>query len=49
MELDKKIRDDPLPEGFRDKNDLATSFQRCVLDHIKETGMIVSPSRLLIP
>ncbi|KAG6894950.1 hypothetical protein C0992_003792 [Termitomyces sp. T32_za158] len=58
MELDKKVRDFPLPEGMtlgdgkmKAKNgegrrpegeggDLAGSFQRCVLDHIKETVLM---------
>lgn len=40
MELDRKVRDFPLPEGLSNpsKNDIGASFQRCVLDHIKETG-----------
>lgn len=40
MELDRKVRDFPLPEGLSNppKNDLGASFQRCVLDHIKDTG-----------
>ncbi|KAG6827191.1 hypothetical protein H0H92_012838 [Tricholoma furcatifolium] len=54
MELDKRVREFPLPEGMRPPSrssqegqdatdaegggDLANSFQRCVLDHIRETG-----------
>ena len=51
MELDKKVREFPLPEGMSGggggkdgggknskEGDLAGSFQRCVLDHIRETG-----------
>ncbi|PFH47833.1 hypothetical protein AMATHDRAFT_151154 [Amanita thiersii Skay4041] len=42
MELDRKVREFPLPEGFSNAspNDLATSFQRCVLDHIRETVLM---------
>lgn len=41
MELDRKVREFPLPEGVSSAppGDLAASFQRCVLDHIRETGM----------
>ncbi len=42
MELDRKVREFPLPTGMAEKNDLGTSFQRCVLDHIRETGMLSS-------
>jgi len=44
MELDRKVRDFPLPEGLSNppKNDLGASFQRCVLDHIKDTGLFFS-------
>lgn len=54
MELDKKVREFPLPEEMASgdsktkvkgrggegegEGDLAGSFQRCVLDHIRETG-----------
>lgn len=41
MELDRKIRQFPLPEGLCNpppNNDLSATFMRCVLDHIKETG-----------
>jgi len=40
MELDRKIRQFPLPEGLSNppNNDLSATFMRCVLDHIKETG-----------
>ncbi|KXN83523.1 hypothetical protein AN958_01347, partial [Leucoagaricus sp. SymC.cos] len=42
MELDRKVREFPLPEGLSNppKNDLAASFRRCVLDHIKETVLM---------
>lgn len=39
MELDRKVREFPLPEDTTNKNDLAASFQKCVLDHIRETGI----------
>ncbi|KAK0205099.1 fungal-specific transcription factor domain-containing protein, partial [Desarmillaria ectypa] len=39
MELDRKVREFPLPTGMAEKNDLGASFQRCVLDHIRETGI----------
>ena len=39
MELDRKVREFPLPEGMvSSSDDLAGSFQKCVLDHIRETG-----------
>lgn len=40
MDLDRKVRDYPLPEGLSNapKNDIGASFQRCVLEHIQETG-----------
>lgn len=42
MELDKKVREFPLPEGMKSgvvgKEDMVTSFERCVLDHARETG-----------
>lgn len=40
MELDRKVRDFPVPDGMRDDDegaDMAGSFQRCLLAHIKET------------
>lgn len=45
MELDKKVREFPLPDGMeegdddeaREGGDMAGSFQRCLLAHIKET------------
>lgn len=40
MELDRKVREFPLPTGMAEKNDLGTSFQRCVLDHIRETVLM---------
>jgi len=39
MELDKKVREFPLPErGSSSSNDFITSFQQCVLEHIRETS-----------
>ena len=40
MDLDRKVREFPLPEGMAaaSSEDLSASFQRCVLDHIRETG-----------
>ena len=39
MELDRKVREFPLPEGISSSpDDLAGSFQKCVSDHIRETG-----------
>lgn len=40
MELDRKVREFPMPEGSDSvpADDIAASFQRCVLDHIRETG-----------
>lgn len=38
MELDKKVREFPLPDGIIHKKDVSSSFRRCVLEHIKETG-----------
>lgn len=41
MELDRKVREFPLPEGMSNSlHDLGASFQRCVLDHIRETGAL---------
>ncbi|KNZ78888.1 hypothetical protein J132_09134 [Termitomyces sp. J132] len=48
IELDKKVREFPLPEGIKVQGgttrgggeDLAGSFQRCVLDHIRETVLM---------
>ncbi|KAG6841583.1 hypothetical protein C0991_009338 [Blastosporella zonata] len=57
MELDKKVREFPLPEGMdsaggsskgkekqgeegAQESDMAGSFQRCVLDHIRETVLM---------
>lgn len=39
MELDQKVREFPLPDDTRDKNDMAASFRRFVLEHIRETGI----------
>ena len=43
MDLDRKVREFPLPEGT-DKGDMAASFQRCVLEHVRETGACYSDS-----
>ncbi|TFK37314.1 fungal-specific transcription factor domain-containing protein [Crucibulum laeve] len=42
MELDRKVREFPLPEGMASASsgDMAQSFQRCVLDHIRETVLM---------
>lgn len=48
MELDKKVREFPLPDGMeegdddeaREGGDMAGSFQRCLLAHIKETSKL---------
>ncbi|KAK7461295.1 hypothetical protein VKT23_008474 [Stygiomarasmius scandens] len=53
MELDRKVREFPLPEGFGPDSsnannnasppkdeDMAMSFQRCVMDHIRETVLM---------
>ncbi|KAF4612588.1 hypothetical protein D9613_012706 [Agrocybe pediades] len=58
MELDKKVRDFPLPDGLTQANnsspnggkhsskpkskdeEMTASFQRCVLDHIRETILL---------
>ncbi|KAJ4482356.1 fungal-specific transcription factor domain-containing protein [Lentinula aciculospora] len=42
MELDRKVREFPLPDGFVDRgagsnSDMSLSFMNCVLDHIRET------------
>lgn len=40
MDLDRKVREFPMPEGIDSapSDDIAASFQRCVLEHIRETG-----------
>ena len=39
MELDRKVREFPMPEGISpSSDDLAGSFQKCVSEHIRETG-----------
>ena len=46
MELDKKVREFPLLEGYAGStSDFGTSFQQCVLDHIRETSafLLLSP------
>ncbi|KAF8798672.1 hypothetical protein BYT27DRAFT_7203268 [Phlegmacium glaucopus] len=41
MELDRKVREFPLPEGVSSSSDdLAGSFQKCVLEHIRETVLM---------
>ncbi|KAF9445242.1 hypothetical protein P691DRAFT_795733 [Macrolepiota fuliginosa MF-IS2] len=42
MDLDRKVREFPLPEGLSNptKNDISASFMRCVLDHIRETVLM---------
>ncbi|KJA16557.1 hypothetical protein HYPSUDRAFT_80028 [Hypholoma sublateritium FD-334 SS-4] len=42
MDLDRKVREFPLPEGMAaaSSDDLSASFQRCVLDHIRETVLM---------
>lgn len=40
IELDRKVREFPLPEDTRDKDDMAASFRRCVLEHIRETVLM---------
>ncbi|KAF5344686.1 hypothetical protein D9756_011476 [Leucocoprinus leucothites] len=42
MELDRKIREFPLPEGLSNppKNDMVATSMRCVLDHIRETVLM---------
>ena len=48
MELDRKVRDFPLPDIFAEKEsdrrmtpdeDMVFSLQKCVLEHIKETSV----------
>lgn len=41
MELDKKVREFPLPGGSLSlPNDFSTSFQKCVLEHIRESILL---------
>ncbi|KAJ3848820.1 fungal-specific transcription factor domain-containing protein, partial [Lentinula lateritia] len=45
MELDRMVREFPLPEGFGDRgagtnSDMSFSFMKCVLDHIRETVLM---------
>ncbi|CAA7261067.1 unnamed protein product [Cyclocybe aegerita] len=40
MDLDRKVREFPLPEGLGSSDDFGTSFQRFVLEHIKETVLM---------
>ena len=47
MELDKKVREFPMPEPYsHSASDFRTSIQQCVLDHIRETGKF---SSIMIP
>ncbi|KAK0209958.1 fungal-specific transcription factor domain-containing protein [Desarmillaria ectypa] len=39
LELDRKVRDYPLPESLYPQGDTPTSWQRFILDHIRESGM----------
>lgn len=40
MELDRKVREFPLPEGLSSpSDDQATSFKSFILEHIRETRM----------
>lgn len=39
MELDKKVREFPIPEErFHPVNDFGTSMQQCVLEHMRESS-----------
>ena len=39
MDLDRKVRDFALPEKIASsRDDFGASFQRCVLEHIRETS-----------
>ena len=39
MELDKKVREFPLPEdSLTSPSDFSSTFQKCVLEHIRETS-----------
>ena len=39
MELDKKVREFPMPEGYSSSSsDFGLSVQQCILDHIRETS-----------
>ncbi|KAJ3976024.1 hypothetical protein EV361DRAFT_1001583, partial [Lentinula raphanica] len=43
MDLDRKVREFPLPENFIDRgadSDMSFSFMKCVLDHIRETVLM---------
>ncbi len=39
LELDRKVRDYPLPESLYPQGDTPTSWQRFILDHIRESGI----------
>ncbi|TFK21657.1 hypothetical protein FA15DRAFT_672344 [Coprinopsis marcescibilis] len=42
MDLDRKVREFPIPESMMSKpgDDFSTAFQLCVLDHIRETVLL---------
>jgi len=40
LELDRKVREFPLPDGISNSDDFGASFTRCVLEHVKETGSL---------
>jgi hypothetical protein len=43
MELDKKVREFPLPEGsLTSSTEFSSAFQRCILEHIRETSKFFS-------
>lgn len=45
MELDRKVREFPLPPlDDASSDDVGASLQRCVLEHIRETGTLFAPS-----
>ncbi|KAJ7312995.1 fungal-specific transcription factor domain-containing protein, partial [Mycena albidolilacea] len=45
MELDRKVREFPLPPlDDASPNDVGASLQRCVLEHIRETGTLFADS-----
>jgi len=43
MELDKKVREFPLPDIPPVKDSISLSFESFVLSHIKETGELIPP------
>ena len=38
MELDKKVREFPMPEGISSSSGFGGSVTQCMLDHIRETS-----------